>query len=166
MLLISLAIILTSSLFTNSFATSSSSTEKVSIKAVDQSYVNCYCWNVASIKGTVHSPTNPMADRKITVYVDAICNYSLVQNERNYYPGVSIPCTWQRNVGWHALLSYDASGKLQPYVKTNNRGIYTTLIYDFQNSNSTAPYYGTTYHFYSVDDLTHMKSATTSYLAA
>ena len=162
--LIALGVFLFSSQFTNSFASTASSAEKVSIKANDQSYVNCYCWNVALINGTLHS-NSPMSDRKVTVYCQCVCNYSLVQNEQNYIPGINLPCTWYPKVGWHALLSYDSRGKLQPYVMTNSKGIYRTIIYDFQNSNTTAPYFGTKYHLYSIDDQTHLKSLTTSYLA-
>src|SRR5579862_3615628 len=92
-ILISLGIVLTSSLFTNSFAASASSPAKVMIKADDRSYVNCYCWDVAMINGTVHNFAS-MSERKITVYCMCVCNYSLVQNEQNYIPGVNLSCTW------------------------------------------------------------------------
>ncbi|MFI5421457.1 MAG: hypothetical protein ACHQ1H_10870 [Nitrososphaerales archaeon] len=165
-ILVVLGLIMVSSLsFTNSFATRNTATaEKVSIKASDQSYVNCYCWDVALIKGTVHTSI-PISERKVTVYCECVCNYSLVRNEQNYYPGVNLPCIWYPNVGWHALLTYDSNGKLVPYMKTNANGAYKTIVYDFQNSNTTAPYYGTSYHFYALDDTTHMKSFLASYLA-
>ena len=163
-----LGLMVASSLITVTYSNSLSSSvsEKVSVRALDKSYVTCYCWDVALIKGGVYNGQSlPVSDRKVTVYCNCVCNYSLVQNEKDYYPGVNLDCTWKPNVGWHALLSYNSSGKLVPWIKTNSQGVFRTIIYDFLNSNTTAPYYGTTYHFYAIDDVTNMKSSLTSYLS-
>ncbi len=145
---------------------SSITREKVSAFAIDKSYDTCYCADVALINGTVlHFQKTPIKDRKITIYCDCVCDYSNVRNESNYYPGVNLSCSWRRNIGWRPLLSYDSSGKLVPYVYTNAWGGFSTIIYHFLNSNKTAPYDGTLYRFYSMDDLTKTRSPVVTYLA-
>src|ERR1700746_3260433 len=68
--------------------------EQISIASVDESYIPCYCPDLARLSGAAFHNHNPLEDRKITVYCECVCNYSFIQDKQNYLQGIYAPCSW------------------------------------------------------------------------